>query len=65
MEPPQDGERAVTLRRVGDNPEIIMVFYHTPAATTPIAAAMEVLATILGDTPSGRLHKALVESRRR
>jgi zinc protease len=61
VEPTQDGEREVTLRRVGDS-QIVMVVYHTPAATHPDTAALEVLATILGDTPSGRLHKALVES---
>jgi zinc protease len=61
VEPTQDGEREVTLRRVGDS-QAVMVVYHTPAATHPDSAALEVLATILGDTPSGRLHKALVES---
>jgi zinc protease len=61
VEPTQDGERDVTLRRVGDN-QLITVVYHTPASSHPDSAALEVLATILGDTPSGRLHKALVES---
>ncbi|HUB81684.1 MAG TPA: pitrilysin family protein [Bryobacteraceae bacterium] len=61
VEPTQDGERQVTLRRVGDS-QLVMVVFHTPAATHPDSAALEVLATILGDTPSGRLHKALVES---
>jgi zinc protease len=61
VEPTQDGEREVTLRRVGDS-QAVMVVYHTPAATHPDSAALEVLGTILGDTPSGRLHKALVES---
>ncbi|HUI58222.1 MAG TPA: pitrilysin family protein [Bryobacteraceae bacterium] len=61
VEPTQDGERTVTLRRVGDN-QVIMVVYHTAAATHTDSAVLEVLATVLGDTPSGRLHKALVES---
>ncbi|MBZ5728870.1 MAG: insulinase family protein [Acidobacteriia bacterium] len=61
IEPTQDGERTVTLRRVGDQ-QAIMAVYHTPAATHTDTAALEVLATALGDTPSGRLHKALVES---
>ena len=61
VEPVQDGERAVTLRRVGDQ-QAILVVYHTPAATHPDVAALDVLATVLGDTPSGRLHKALVEN---
>jgi zinc protease len=63
IEPTQDGERAVTLRRVGDQ-QAIMIVYHTPAATDPDTPALEVLATILGDTPSGRLHQALVENKK-
>ena len=61
IEPPQDGERTVTLRRVGDN-QLLMLAYHTPASSHPDTAALEVLSTILGDTPSGRLYKALVEN---
>jgi len=63
VEPPQDGERQVMLRRVGDNQAILTVF-HTPAAAHPDTAALEVLSTVLGDTPSGRLYKALVESKK-
>jgi len=63
VEPTQDGERQVTLRRVGDN-KAIMVAYHTPAAVHPDNAALEVLATILGDQPSGRLYKALVDNKK-
>jgi zinc protease len=63
VEPTQDGERFVTLRRVGDN-QNIMVVYHAPAASHPDSAALRVLATVLGDTPSGRLFKALVNSKK-
>src|SRR5262249_21201431 len=63
VEPTQDGERQVTLRRVGDN-KALMVVYHTPAATHPDNAALEVLANILGDQPSGRLYKALVDNKK-
>ena len=63
VEPTQDGERFVTLRRAGDN-QNIMVVYHTPAASHPDTAAVRVLATVLGDTPSGRLFKALVDSKK-
>jgi zinc protease len=63
VEPVQDGERFVTLRRVGDNQNILVV-YHTPAASHPDTAAVRVLATVLGDTPSGRLFKALVDSKK-
>ena len=60
VEPAQDGERTVTLRRVGDV-QMVGATYHVPAGSHPDFAAVSVLAFILGDTPSGRLHKALVE----
>jgi len=62
-EPTQDGERSVTLRRVGDVQEICAI-YHVPAAADPDAAAVQVLVEVLSDTPSGRLHKALVETKK-
>ncbi|MDD5334018.1 MAG: pitrilysin family protein [Rhodoferax sp.] len=62
LEPPQDGERSVMVRRPAAN-QLVMVSYHTPAALHPDSVALNVLATALGDAPSGRLHKALVESR--
>jgi zinc protease len=60
-EPTQDGERSVTLRRVGDT-QFATSAYHVPAGSDPDYAAVSVLAFVLGDTPSGRLYKALVES---
>ncbi|MBU6468583.1 MAG: insulinase family protein, partial [Betaproteobacteria bacterium] len=60
LDPVQDGERQVTLRRVGDV-KYIEAIYHSVAAAHPDNAAFQVLAYIMGDTPSGRLHKALVE----
>jgi zinc protease len=60
QEPVQDGERQVTLRRVGGTPLIYMA-YHMPAGSDPDFAAVEMLAIVLGDTPAGRLHKRLVE----
>jgi zinc protease len=62
-EPTQDGEREVVLRRTGDIQAIDMA-YHTPAGSHPDAAPLEVLAAILGETPSGRLYKALVETKK-
>jgi zinc protease len=59
VEPTQDGERTVTLRRAGDDQEIAVV-YHIPAATHPDNAALQVLTTMLSDNPSGRLYRALV-----
>ena len=60
LDPVQDGERSVTLRRVGDV-QVTMSVYHVPAGTHPDFAAVDVLGQILGDAPSGRLYKALVE----
>jgi zinc protease len=63
VEPPQDGAREVTLTRVGDT-QIMNVLYHIPAASHPDFAPISVLSEVLGSTPSGRLHKALVESKK-
>jgi len=63
VEPTQDGERAVTLRRTGDT-QLVQALYHVPAGSHPDFAAIDIIAQILGDTPSGRLHKALVESKK-
>ncbi len=43
VEPPQDGERFVELRRVGTGQKVI-VAYHGPAAAHPDAAALQVLS---------------------
>jgi zinc protease len=59
-EPAQDGERSVTVHRSGDN-QSVQIAYHVPAFAHPDTAALSVLALVLGDTPGGRLHKALVE----
>jgi zinc protease len=63
VEPPQDGERSVTLRRVGDV-QVAACGYHICAGTHPDYAATDVFQYILTDEPSGRLYKALVESKK-
>jgi len=60
LDPAQDGERSLTLRRVGGAP-FIFVGYHVPPGAHPDFAATLLLAQVLGDTPGGRLHKRLVE----
>ena len=60
VEPTQDGERLAVLRRTGDSP-YAMVGYHIPAGAHPDFAAVGVLADVLGNEPSGRLYKALIE----
>ena len=62
LDPPQDGERVRHVRRVGGAPLIYMA-YHTPPGSHPDAAAVQLLAGVLGDTPGGRLHKRVVEQR--
>ncbi|HEX8822864.1 MAG TPA: pitrilysin family protein [Archangium sp.] len=59
----QDGERLVTLRRVGDVSALSAV-YHVPEGAHPDFAALDVLTHILGSAPSGRLYKALVETKK-
>ena len=61
-EPTQDGERAVTIRRVGDV-QWVMSAYHLPSGADPDFAALDLVVLVLGDTPAGRLHKALVETK--
>jgi len=62
-EPVQDGERAVTVKRVGGTP-LYMAGYHVPAATDPDFPAVLVLSQALGDSPSGTLYKSLVETKK-
>jgi zinc protease len=57
-EPPQDGEREVTVRMVADTPAVA-VGYHIPAGSHADIAAIQILARILTDFQSGRLYKLL------
>ncbi len=62
LEPTQDGERVVTVRRVGGVP-LLMVGYHTAPGAHPDRTATDLAASILADVPGGRLYKALVEGK--
>ncbi len=62
-EPAQDGERMVTLRRVGDV-AVVGAVYHIPSGGNPDFAPVDVLESILTQQPSGRLYKALVEQKK-
>jgi zinc protease len=63
VEPTQEGERSVTLRRVGSVQGIIAA-YHIPAALHPDMAPLWVMAQVLGAPQTGRLYKALVDSQK-
>ena len=60
LDPVQDGERSVTLRRVGGTPTLYAAYHVMPGAEADFAA-VSLLTLILGDTPSGRLHKQLTD----
>jgi zinc protease len=61
VEATQDGERSVTLRRTGDV-QLVAVQYRVPAAAHPDYPAIDLLATLYGTAPTGRLHRALVQT---
>jgi len=61
VDPVQDGERSVTVRRLGGVASATAA-YHVPAGPHPDYAAVEVLNLILTEPPAGRLHKQLVEN---
>lgn len=63
QEPAQDGERFVTLRRVGEIAAVGAV-YHVPSGPHPEYPAVAVLDSMLTSQPAGRLYKALVETKK-
>lgn len=63
IEPPQDGERRVTLNRVGDL-QVLSALYHTPAGSHEDYAALSIIENVLTDQPSGRLYKALIDEKK-
>jgi zinc protease len=62
VEPVQDGERTVTLRRNGDL-HAFGVAYHTVGGASPDFPAVQAAIDVLTRQPSGRLYKKLVEGR--
>jgi len=60
-EPTQDGERSFAVRRQGDV-QIVMLGYKVPSSLHDDSDVMAFASSILGDAPSGRLHKLLVET---
>lgn len=62
VEPVQDGERYVSLKRAGDI-QYIGVGYHTPSVADKDYAANDALIQVMVNQPSGILYKKLVESK--
>ena len=62
-DPTQDGERQVSVKRVGDM-QLVATAYHIPPGSHPDYAPVSVLTQVLGSSPSGRLYKALVDSKK-
>ena len=59
----QDGERTVTVRRVGDT-QFVAALYHTVPGAHPDAIAIDALGEVMTVEPAGRLYKALVETKK-
>ena len=62
-EPVQDGERMVTVRRPGGN-QLVAALYRIPQGAHPDFLALKALARIMTIQPSGRLYRALVDTRK-
>jgi zinc protease len=62
VEPVQDGEREVVLRRVGDV-QALGASYHICAGSHVDLAPLQVLANVLSADQTGRLYRALIESK--
>jgi zinc protease len=60
VEPPQQGERRITIEREAQTPLLAMA-WHAAAAPDRETRVMEVLLSILGDGESSRLYRRLVD----
>ncbi len=62
IEPPQNGERRVTVTRSAQLP-IVYIAYHVPNHRSEDAPALELLSTILSAGRASRLHRHLIQER--
>jgi zinc protease len=62
-EPPQKGERRVTLKKEAELPFVLM-YYHTPNLKSPDNYALDVLSVVLAGGRSSRLYHDLVYQKR-
>ena len=63
IEPAQDGEKYVELKRAGDSKNV-GALYHTASYADKDYAAIDALGEILTADPSGYLYKSLVETQK-
>ena len=63
VEPAQDGEKMVEVKRSGES-QIVAAAYHTAAYADKDYAALDALSEILTSDPSGYLYKSLVETQK-
>jgi zinc protease len=63
VEPVQDGERTVTVKRVAST-QWLGALFHYPQGANADATALEALSEIMTVEPAGRLYKALVEGKK-
>ncbi|MFM2415175.1 MAG: hypothetical protein RI911_868 [Candidatus Parcubacteria bacterium] len=61
VEPPQAGEKEVTIRGAKGTPQVLLG-YHVPPAAHPDAPVIDAYLAILSDIPHGVLAHALVDS---
>ena len=62
-DPVQDGERSVTLRRVG-NSKFLGMMFHTVRGADPDFVATDVLGDVMTIEPAGRLYRSLVTTKK-
>jgi zinc protease len=60
VEPPQLGERRVSVRRASARLPSVSIAYHVPNHTSADAAALELLSTVLSEGRASRLYRKLV-----
>lgn len=62
VEPPQNGERRVIVRKQAQLP-IVYLAWHVPNHASPDAAALEVLSVVVSGGRTSRLYRTLVHDR--
>jgi predicted Zn-dependent peptidase len=62
VEPPQRGERRVTVEDVAQ--PIVLIGYHQPSVNHPDNAALEVVSEIVGVGRTSRLYRSLVKDKK-